>query len=186
MRICYFYTRKWDKAVAALPPDTEMVWCGRDKFHYWEEFCKRWGADDLMFIEHDNVIHDTAVKQFEECPNSWCVFPYWNFVEWLCFSLGTTRFRKELMTQVDPEDIQRESTWARSCTCEPEDRCWHRIDKKLAYSLCTRGYKPCIHMPYVEHIRAPLDKGYETLLLKTLLMQYEQKPDVLIGARGLN
>lgn len=184
MRVCYFYAKVYDEAKAALPPNAEMVWCGRDKFHYWEEFRQRWGGEDLVFIEHDNLIHGDVIRQFEQCPNQWCVFPYWNQVEWLCLSLGCTRFRTGLMTQVDPEDIQRESTWETSCDCLPSDRCWHRIDKKLAYTLCSRGYKPCLHYPYVEHLRAPLDKGYELGLLRLALEQYAHDPGVLINTRG--
>lgn len=77
MRVYYFYTKKHPKAVAALPPDAEFVYTGGGLGTYWEEIEKRWtGEDDIVFVEHDNVLHEDVIPEFSTCPEPWCAFPY--------------------------------------------------------------------------------------------------------------
>lgn len=175
MRTCYFYTRIWDEAVAALPPDAEKVYVGRTFTSYWQAIADRWGSDDLLIVEHDIVIHDQVVDQLEECPNVWCVFPYWHDT-WLDENLGCTRFRVSAQKQVTPDEVQQGS-WGSCWECNPHggrlpsaeeladpsswmDRvkaneipgCWRHLDGKLSCAMRKLGYEPCIHLPPVEHL----------------------------------
>jgi hypothetical protein len=177
MRVCYFWTKTWAEAVAALPEGAEQVYVGGHLTDYWDGIASRWGTDDLMIVEHDIVIHDDVVRQFEECPAPWCLFPYWHSA-WLEQSLGCTRFRKELATLVSPQEIQEEC-WASCWECNPglvspgiKDMrdlrgwreknpsevlgCWRHLDGKIHWALTHRGMKPCVHTPVVSHLNHPL------------------------------
>lgn len=174
MKTCYFYTRIWDEAVAALPADAEFVYTGDRFTQYWESIAARWGAGDLLFVEHDIVLHDQVVRQLEECPNVWCVFPYWH-EGWLDEALGCTRFRVEAQLAVTPDEIQ-ESSWGSCWECNPDaimptldelrdisrwmgklkerevPGCWRHIDGKMNWAMRKHGYEPCVHLPVVEHL----------------------------------
>jgi len=178
VRICYFYTRIWDEAVRVLPPGAELVDVSGDHTAYWAAICERWGSEDLMFVEHDIAIHDQVVQQFEDCPNLWCLFPYWSN-GWFDRCLGCTRFRKEAQVAVSMDEIQQES-WGSCWECNVTELpsaddlrrwragehgyeiqgCWRHIDGKMSYSLGTlRGYEPCVHLPPVEHLTQPVPDG---------------------------
>jgi hypothetical protein len=172
VRTCYFYTRIWDEAVAALPSGAELVYVGDTFTSYWEAIAERWGAGDLMVVEHDIVIHDQVVRQFEDCPNAWCTYPYWHG-GWMDKALGCTRFRTGAQ-QVSPDEIQQ-SCWASCWECNTRnmipslddmrdirgwrDRtgsetlgCWRHIDGKIVWSMERNGYAACVHTPPVRHL----------------------------------
>ena len=181
MRVCYFWTKLWDEAAAALPPGAEMIYVGGSFTDYWEAISARWGVDDLMIVEHDILLHEGVTTQFEECPSQWCVFPYWHD-EWLDQALGCTRFRREIQQQVTPVEIQQGS-WGSCWQCNPhaalptiEDLhdligwrkrnqeaeilgCWRHIDGKMSWAMRQAGYQPCVHLPTVEHLSRVLPEG---------------------------
>jgi hypothetical protein len=174
VRICYFWTKLWDEAVEALPPDAEQVYVGESLTSYWDALSARWGTDDLMIVEHDIVLHDQVVEQFEACPNVWCTFPYWHD-EWLDEALGCTRLRLSIQQQITPAEIQEES-WGSCWECNPTATmptvdelrdlpkwrqrikdgeilgCWRHIDGKLIWSMRRHKQKVCVHLPTVEHL----------------------------------
>jgi hypothetical protein len=174
VRVCYFYTKTWDEAVEALPSDAEQVYVGGGFTDYWEAISSRWGSDDLMVVEHDIMIHDEVLRQFEECPNVWCTFPYWKN-EWFDNALGCTRFRLEVQQEISPQEIQEES-WGSCWECNPHATlpthdelldltkwrarvqggeilgCWRHIDGKIIWSMQRHNIKACVHLPTVEHL----------------------------------
>jgi hypothetical protein len=156
VKTCYFYTRIWDDAVAALPADAEFVYVGDSITAYWDSITGRWGTDDLMVVEHDIKIHGEVQAQFEACPNQWCTFPYWSTGTWFTRALGCTRFRKEIMGQVSVQAIQDETTGYCS-SCKGEIRgCWLHVDVQISRAMDHRNILPCIHSPHVEHLTQPV------------------------------
>lgn len=178
MKTCYFYTRIWDEAVAALPEDAELVYVGDTFTSYWEAIAARWGrGEDLLVVEHDIVLHGDVIRQFEACPNVWCTFPYWKD-GWLDQALGCTRFRAEVQEQISAEEIQ-EDCWASCSECNTawsvpslEDLkdvrgwrartgaaevlgCWRHIDGKIIWAMGRHDQRTCVHTPPVGHLTFP-------------------------------
>jgi hypothetical protein len=154
VKTCYFYTRIWDEAVAALPADAEFVYVGGAFTDYWDGIAARWGAGDLLIVEHDIRIHDQVIAQFDACPNMWCTFPYLHSPGYyLDCGIGCVRFRRQCQQAVTPQEIQH--IWGSCWECAPDNTpgCWRHIDGKIKQALEDRGLQHHVHEPAVEHLK---------------------------------
>jgi hypothetical protein len=138
-------------------PETEFINVTDEPFAYWKAVEERWmSGDDLATIEHDNVITKDTVPSFEDCPMPWCAFGYPTMpgqeYNLLIYGLGCTRFRKELMSKVSPDEIQE--VWGSCVNCGPNNLrgCWRHIDGKIRVVLQRRGFEPHAHWPPVKHL----------------------------------
>lgn len=132
----------------SVPPGTQWVDVRGSDLAYYEALTEIWGkGEDFAIIEHDVVIHDLVVEEFESCPEPWCVFGYDNMCHPECQEawanqLGCTRFRAELMeevpdalTSVPPGPLQD----------------WHNVCDGLGNNLRAVGYWHHWHTPHVGH-----------------------------------
>ena len=146
--------------VESVPPGTTWVDVRGGLNTYHAALAEMWAkGEDFAVIEHDVVIHDTVVEQFENCPEPWCVFGYDNMCHEACREawanmLGCTRFRAELIAAC-PDAL----------TSIPEDRRgWHNVCDELAGdkiagtpaplrpgSLRAAGFTHHWHTPPVSH-----------------------------------
>ena len=145
------YTNLRDETKAALAPyDVSYKDTSADDFSYWRAIAARWGTDDLALVEHDIEIHGSVMREFTECQKPWCSFPYSiGFKTPYKYGIGCTRFRKEMMRKVAPEEILN------SIPVDGEPGCWRTLDIKIKYALWNQGYDVHVHQPNVNHLTCP-------------------------------
>jgi hypothetical protein len=154
-------------ALLAHAPSAEFVDTSDSTLRYWEEFRKRWtGEADLVNVEHDIIIHEDVMPQFEACDSLWCVFPY-PFTARIAYTraMGCTKYSAELQRFVTREEIDRmredECQMQLALLCVPECAegfCWHRLDALLdAVFAKNRITEVCIHEPGVKHLNIEKD-----------------------------
>jgi hypothetical protein len=67
--------RAW-QALVAQAPHAERVDLSGSPVAYWELLRELWtGGEDVMLVEHDNVIKAGCVAALDACPAPWCSCP---------------------------------------------------------------------------------------------------------------
>lgn len=122
--------------------------CSSSVEAYHELLASAWQrGDDFIVCEHDIVIDERTLPEFEACEEPWCGFGYELAVGYRV-ALGLTRFRGELVRAVpDLFDLVQLET---SSGVPP--KAWYRLDVRLDQVLRERGYTPHLHMPPVAHL----------------------------------
>ena len=122
---------------------------GGSQYDYWELTRRLWAmAEDFCYVEHDIMIPDHAIAQFEECPEIWCAHDYRlrqdalsiydNYTKGMAF--GAVRFRAPLMVKY-PTLIE-DHTFRR----------WTALDGQTVNALLARGEVCHRHRPDAEHL----------------------------------
>jgi len=90
-------------------------------FEYW--------ADGATFtvIEHDMVVHATALEELDACPYEWCAFPYRYGTHERHYGLGCAKFGEELIAR-NPDAMRRVGTMR---DMNHPARHWCRLDAWL-------------------------------------------------------
>jgi hypothetical protein len=181
MRVCYFFSADWREARDLLhqhAPGAEEVWTGDDPYQYWRELKARWGAGDLVTIEHDNGIHEEVIPQFENCPEPWCSFGY-QIGSYICTEgNGCRKLSLEAQKAVTFAHLEYPPplpTWDPQTELLPTRSrgiidigechdcaalCWCHLDTRIAGALKRAGYTVHVHTPNVRHLRmAKVDGG---------------------------
>lgn len=170
MLVVYPYTKLDEEAIEALdnfaPRLSFFRVVGPDD--YYELFRTLWSVGkDFINIEHDIVIHEKVISEFDECPFTWCVFPYEHTGNIQTESLGCVRFSAELMEAVPGalEEVKRmDSTVAGSIFEGVPATNWRLLDSFLRTVLMGYGYTPHVHYPMVKHnhreeLNVPLERA---------------------------
>ena len=140
-------TESWTRHV----PGIEIVPIEKDDLRsYWREIEKRWGLDDLMFVEHDVMLHGGEAETFEQCPELWCGFPV-NGNNW---GFGCTRYRLSFQRQVTLNAICAYPSYCDFCE-GVDSTCWMHIDGKLIHTARPMGFRYHEHYPQVGHRNFP-------------------------------
>lgn len=113
-----------------------------DDFGYGRLIASLWlSLVDFVVVEHDIVIRQDVVDAFEDCPETYCAFPY----PWTTNvgpALGCTRFRRRLL-----HDLPHAAQDATSVGYRQYD--YHLIRVELGRKY---GRAPHLHLPPVEHL----------------------------------
>lgn len=116
---------------------------------YWESLARWWevcakARKDLLIVEHDVVVHDDALRQFDECTEPMCAFTYWLGNSY-GVGLGCTRFRSPLI-RMNRDAVER----AGRLTTDglPVVGHWKRMDTRMWQVLGP----PHVHEPPVRHL----------------------------------
>jgi hypothetical protein len=145
------HTHLWalDAVKLALRQDgiqPQLHFLGQDDSYYhllaglWR---KRRG---FVLVEHDIVVWPGAIQQLEECPEPWCLYPYYASVGWCRDALGCTKFSASLLKQYP------------DCLTEPFPTCcnhtkyWCGLDRLIAHRLKGYGLEPHLHSPAVVNL----------------------------------
>ena len=130
--------------------NVEYICTEDDPTGYWREIKARWdGKEDLVVVEQDVEIHDTVLKEFMECKEPWCCFPYKIFGQKYCsVGLGCTKFSAQLQQEVSLEILT--DRFSKCEFCEGKG-CWWHLDGPLLQFLQSKGYSQHIHQPEVIH-----------------------------------
>jgi len=114
---------------------------------YYDLLSGLW-ADQQGFIivEHDIVVWPGAIGQLEECPEPWCLYPYYASVGWCSDALGCTKFSAELLRQYP--DVLKEPF----PTCCSHSKYWCGLDRLIAHRLKEYGVEPHVHSPAVVNL----------------------------------
>lgn len=134
-------------------PDTQIMPVAEgDVFGCWELYKSFWGNDDdLMVVEHDIILHEDVIPQFEACPQPWCLFPfrYRPDTDFLRSSTGCARYRREFREKVTPEMIEAVPG---SCNrCDGRTGCWAHMDGRIHHAGEEAGFTIHVHWPSVGH-----------------------------------
>jgi len=153
----------WPGTVRSLrehAPGHELVLVGAADWRgYGREVLARWGQDDLLVVEQDNVIHAGVLPQLEACPEPWCVFPYRHPSSGDGFAdrcLGCTRFRLEFQQKVTAEEIASEGGNCNRCHGQPDKHlCWLHVEGRVSDAAARFGFTRHIHWPSAGHRDVP-------------------------------
>lgn len=127
---------------------------------YGREVLSRWGKDDLLIVEQDNVIHETVIPQLEACPEPWCVFPYRHPSSgegnWLVTGLGCTRFRLEFQRVVTVDEVAAEGGNCDRCYGQAvKHECWVHLEGRIGEAGERLGFRRHVHWPSAGHRDVP-------------------------------
>jgi len=122
--------------------------CSASNEAYHEFLDEHWQIGlDLVVIEHDIVIDERVIPEFQACPKPWCGFGYEVGVGYGVY-LGCTRFRRQLLDAVpDAFDLVQQE---RQSGVPP--KAWYRLDVRLDAVLREHDFEPHLHMPPVRHL----------------------------------
>jgi hypothetical protein len=97
-------------------------------------------GEPFVLVEHDIVLHDRVIPEFEECDHDWCTFSYSTARRGTLYqSLGCVRFSARLLAAT-----QADAGYLRICP-------WWANDQAIA-KICGRaGFAAHTHWPMVEH-----------------------------------
>ncbi len=114
--------------------------CAQD-FQYGGLLLDWWRrGEPFVVVEHDIVINDKVLPQFEECDHDWCCFAYSTAKRGrLVHSLGCARFSARLL-----ERTQKDAGYLRICP-------WWACDQAIAKICMRAGFAAHTHWPMVEH-----------------------------------
>lgn len=87
-----------------------------------------WNAGGAFtIIEHDVIVHPTAITELDACPEDWCAFPY-DYGEWgLTYGLGCVKFSRDLILR-NPDALQKVGVLS---DARHPKRHWCRLDAFL-------------------------------------------------------
>jgi hypothetical protein len=149
----------WDTTRESLrkhAPATEIIPIPAADISYpWRILAERWAEDDLMYVEQDIIIHSEVVRQFEECPELYCLFPHPHYShhdgELHDTGFGCNRLRKEFMKQVSVQDVEAVYGSCHRCGGGEDPRCWAHLDGRVREAGEAKGIRIHVHYPPVGH-----------------------------------
>lgn len=156
MKIVVPFTNLRDETVEALHRhaaghDVHYVHVGDRDEQMWEMWRDLWAAgEDVVVVEHDIVIHERVLPEFEACPEQWCTFGYpYAFGNANPYhGTGCVRFRSELIAAVP-------DLWDRVAVREGPHhpyKHWCSLDGFSQLELWPLGYSNHRHEPPVGHV----------------------------------
>jgi hypothetical protein len=152
----------WPQARAAVrryAPQAEEAEIAQANWRgYWDAMTARWGEEDLMLVEQDNILHARAVPELESCPEPWCLFPYFHPGEGALIkrSLGCTRFRTAFQHAVTLAALAAVPGSCCRCGGSPDSyKCWAHLDGRITQVTEELGLFPHVHSPAVGHRDVP-------------------------------
>lgn len=145
------HTHSWalDAAKLALRQDGVEVayhYLGADDAYYvllrglWH------AGGGFVIVEHDIVVWPGAVQQLEDCPEPWCVFPYYSSVGWARDALGCTKFSSGLLQRY-PDVLEPPFP-----DCCQHTTYWCGLDRLISHRLRSHGLEPHEHSPAVVNL----------------------------------
>lgn len=126
------YTTHHPEAAAALSGTDHDVHHVRLEPHrardYFDVLADVWQAGETVaIVEHDIVVHATALDDLSACPHDWCAFPYQYMEHERHYGLGCVKFSADLLARCP--DAMRRVGVLRDPTHPP--RHWCRLDAWL-------------------------------------------------------
>ena len=146
-------------ALRAYAPGAELADTSGDPFAYGRQITARWdGRADLAVIEHDIEITAAVIPGFAACPRDWCVHPYevahrGNWVGVVAQGLGCVKFSRAVQAAVPAAALL--GPFPNPCGCGGPG-CWHGLDKVVTAAVAAAGFRPCVHLPGLRHLRPEL------------------------------
>lgn len=106
-----------------------------------------WGQDEgFIVVEHDIVVHPGGCQELANCPEPWCVFPYYCSVGWIVDGLGCTKFSADLMRE-HPGFFQEPFP-----KCCAHTRHYCGLDRLIAHRMQELGVEAHVHAPGVVNL----------------------------------
>jgi len=115
---------------------------------YFDLLHDLWGkGESFIIVEHDVVVHPTALQELEECKYSWCAFPtpYFNGQH---VGLGCVKFGSLLLKRF-PKAMDQVATMH-----DPKHppKHWCRLDTWLQTQVLLTNERH-VHAPALRHLR---------------------------------
>jgi hypothetical protein len=106
-------------------------------------------GETFCLVEHDIVIHPTALDELSTCPNDWCAFPYPYGGPKLAYGMGCVKFSADLIAR-NPDAMLRVAVLSDE---KHPARHWCRLDAWLqGCVLPSNGEQRCEHETPVKHL----------------------------------
>lgn len=142
-----------ERAVSQALDATGWTWedvnVGDSDHAYYDLLSGLWSVGETVaIVEHDIVVHPSALDELAECPHDWCAFGY-DYMGYPHYGLGCVKFGAGLMAR-NP-DAMRRVGWLSDA--RHERRHWCRLDAWLQeVVLPGEGERLHRHTPFVSHL----------------------------------
>ena len=127
---------------------------------YFDLLSELWrDGESVIVIEHDIIIHPTALDELSACPHDWCGFPH-KYGNTITYGLGCVKFSAALIAR-NPDAMQRVGVMF---DAHHEKRHWCRLDAWLqGCVLPGNGEVKCCHETVVGHLGSGCAHGCTTV-----------------------
>lgn len=160
MRVVVPYTyvgREVATALGATHRPWDMLPVGGSDRDYYDLLTRLWAeGETFVIVEHDIVVHPTAIDELEQCTHEWCGFPHYYGRYGLTYGLGCVKFDAALMAR-HPDAMIRVGVM--SDPTHPK-RHWCRLDAWLQGTVLPhRGEVKHCHDTPVRHLGTGCSHG---------------------------
>lgn len=136
-------------AIVKSKCDYELVNVSGSDEAYWELLDDLWTrGETFAIVEHDVVIHPTAISELQQCGSSWCAFPTPYFYG-THVGLGCVKFGSDLIKRF-PSALDRV---AELFDDKHPPKHWCRLDAWLQTRVLPQQERH-VHQPPIGHIRS--------------------------------
>ena len=152
MRVIVPYTdlrKETKKALKQTGYKFETVFVGNSDSDYFDLLSDLWRkGETFAIVEHDIVVHPTALAELEQCSSDWCAFPsyYFNSTH---VGLGCVKFGSTLI-KAHPYAMDQVGTISDN---RHEVKHWCRLDAWLQQRVLP-ATKRHVHSNVVGHVRS--------------------------------
>ena len=116
---------------------------------YWELLNSLWSkGETFAIVEHDIVIHKTALQELADCPRPWCAFPVPYFSS-NHVGLGCVKFGSDLIKRF-PNALDEVALMFDS---KHPPKHWCRLDAWLQTRVLPQAERH-VHQPPLGHVRS--------------------------------
>ena len=149
------YTTKRKAVISALDAsgfDYETIDVSESQFRYWylvKELCD--AGETFATVEHDIVINESTLRDFDDCPCDWCIgpYPYLMMPDGHYAGLGCCKISAKLIAR-NPDAMRLDPNWA-GWDSKHRPRHWCRVDGWLKQVLIENNERPHAH-DLVDHL----------------------------------
>ena len=116
---------------------------------YYDLLSGLWAdGESFCVVEHDIVIHDTALAELENCPGDWCGFAH-RYIDDVGYGMGCVKFSAALIAR-NPDALARVGVMF---DARHPKKHWCRLDAWLQGAVLPfAGEERCGHSRIVTHL----------------------------------
>lgn len=152
MKVIVPYTRLCKETKKALDRTRyvyETVFVGNSDTDYFDLLSDLWSeGETFAIVEHDIVIHKTALSELENCDSPWCAFPVYYFAT-THVGLGCVKFSSPFIKRF-PNAMDQV---AEMCDGTHPKKHWCRLDAWLQQRVLPSSERH-VHPTVLGHVRS--------------------------------
>lgn len=137
------------KALNATEHNYQPVDVSGSDHAYWELLSDLWSkGKTFVIVEHDIIVHKTALQELADCDHDWCAFPTYYFSA-THIGLGCAKFGSSLIKRY-PDALDKV---AKLSDAKHPPKHWCRLDAWLQTRVLPQSERHA-HQTIVGHVRS--------------------------------